>query len=41
MMCAQELKQLKNAEGTAFAESKLSGVIRFSILQTFIFCDED
>ena len=41
MMFAQELKQLNNAAGAAFAESRLSGGVRFSILQTYIFYNGD
>ena len=41
MMFAKEMKQLNNTAVTAFAESKLSGGVRFSILQIYIFCNED
>ena len=41
MMFANEMKQLNNAEAAAFAESKLSGGVRFSILQIYTFCNED
>ena len=41
MMFANEMKQLKQVTAAAFAESKLSGDVRFSILQLFIFSKRD
>ena len=41
MMFAKEMEQLKAATHTAFADSKLGGDIRFSILQLFIFRERD
>ena len=41
MMFANEMKQLNNASAAAFAESKLSGGVRFSILQFHFFCKQD
>ena len=41
MMFANEMKELNNVAAAAFAKSKQSGGVRFSILQIYIFCNED
>lgn len=41
MMFAKEIGQLKDAAHTAFADGKLCGDVRFSILQVFIFRERD
>ncbi len=40
-MYAKEIRQLKDAKDTAFADGKLGGDVRFSILQIFIFRKKD
>ena len=40
MMYAKEMNQLNNAMDTAFADGKLSGSVRFSILQFHFFVNE-